>query len=93
MKVGWQGHRSSEDESATGAILQRLREGGASLDERAERVVNAHYRRSEEALRSNTAARRLKRLNYERDLDFCPAANTVPVVPRLVEGAFVRSGG
>ena len=90
---GWQGRRSSEDESAAGAILHRLRELGASLDERAERVVRAHLGRPEKALRDNTAARRLKRLHYERDLDFCLAPNTVPVVPRLVEGAFVGDRG
>ena len=87
---GWQGRRSSEDESAAGAILRRLREGGgAILDERAERVVDAHLGRHRKALRNNTAARRLKRLGYERDLDFCFAPNTVPVVPRLVDGAFL----
>ena len=86
---GWQGSRSSEDESAAGAILYRLRELGASLDGRAERIVEGYLRRPEKALRDNAAARRLKRLGYQRDLDFCLAPNTVPVVPRLVNGAFV----
>ena len=45
------------------------------------------------ALRDNTAARRLKRLDYERDLAFCLALNAVPVVPRLVDGAFVDDRG
>jgi phosphosulfolactate phosphohydrolase-like enzyme len=40
-------------------------------------------------LTDNSAARRLKRLGYERDLEFCLAEDTVPVVPRLVDGAFV----
>ena len=69
-----------------------MREAGASLDESGERVVDAYLRRPEKALRNNTAARRLKRLDYERDLDFCLAPNTVPVVPRLVDGAFVDEG-
>ena len=90
---GWRGSRSSEDESAAGAILYRLRELGAGLDERAERVVEGYLGRPEKALRDNTAARRLKRLGYERDLDFCLAPNTVPVVPRLVGGAFVDGRG
>ncbi len=90
---GWQGRRSSEDESAAGALLDRLRQGGASLDERAERVVDAYLGRPEKALRDNTAARRLKRLHYGRDLDFCLALNAVPIVPRLVDGAFVSGRG
>ncbi len=79
---GWEGRRASEDESAAGAILYRLRE-------RARRVVDLYLARPEESLRRNSAARRLARLGYERDLDFCLAENTVPVVPRLEGGAFV----
>ena len=90
---GWRGSRSSEDESASGAILHRLRELGASLDERAERTVEGSLGRPPKALRDNTAARRLKRLGYERDLDFCLAPNTVPIVPRLSNGAFVNGTG
>ena len=86
---GWRGRRASEDESAAGAILARLREGGAHLEERADRIVEAHLERPERLLRSNSAAQRLKRLDYERDLDYCLALNKVPVVPRLADGAFV----
>ncbi|HEV2093603.1 MAG TPA: 2-phosphosulfolactate phosphatase [Rubrobacter sp.] len=86
---GWRGRRSSEDESAAGEILTRLRRGGAKLDERAERIAREHRERPKKALLNNTAARRLERLGYERDLDFCLAPDTVPVAPRLVEGAFV----
>lgn len=81
---GWEGHRASEDESAAGAILRRLLDKGAELDERAERIVGLYLTRPEKALRQNSAARRLIRLGYERDLDFCLAEDTVPVVPRLV---------
>jgi 2-phosphosulfolactate phosphatase len=42
-----------------------------------------------ERLRGNRAARRLVRLGYEQDLDFCLREDAVPVVPRLVGGAFV----
>ncbi|MBA3473197.1 MAG: 2-phosphosulfolactate phosphatase [Rubrobacter sp.] len=86
---GWEGRRASEDESAAGAVLYRLRERGVGLDERARRVVDLYLARPEESLRRNTAARRLARLGYERDLDFCLAENTVPVVPRFEGGAFV----
>jgi 2-phosphosulfolactate phosphatase len=89
---GWRGRRSSEDESAAGEILGRLRQGGAELGERAERIVEEHRARPREVLRTNTAARRLKRLGYERDLGFCLTPDTVPVVPRLVDGAFVWAG-
>jgi 2-phosphosulfolactate phosphatase len=89
---GWEGRRASEDESAAGAILYHLREKGAKLDERAERVVELYLMRSEETLRRNSAARRLKRLGYEEDLDFCLAEDTVPVVPRLKGEAFVGQG-
>ena len=90
---GWKGRRASEDESAAGAILARLRECGVGLDERAERVVDLYRRRPERSLRNNSAARRLKRLGYEHDLDFCLALNAVPVSPRLLDGAFVGSEG
>jgi 2-phosphosulfolactate phosphatase len=86
---GWEGRRASEDEAAAGAILRRLRSHGAELDERARRVVERYLSRSANTLKNNSAARRLKRLGYERDLDYCLAEDTVPVVPRLVGGAFV----
>ena len=85
---GWKGRRASEDESAAGAILQRLRESGAFLNERAERVVDLYLSRPDTTLRNNSAARRLTSLGYENDVDFCLAENTVPVVPRLSDGAF-----
>ncbi len=86
---GWEGRRASEDEVAAGAILHRLRSRGADLDERAARVVERYLVCSANTLGNNSAARRLKRLGYERDLAFCLAEDTVPVVPRLVGGAFV----
>jgi 2-phosphosulfolactate phosphatase len=84
---GWEGHRASEDEA--GAILRHLGERGAELDGRARRVVEGYLSRPAKLLRNNAAANRLKRLGYERDLDFCLAEDTIPVVPRLVGGAFV----
>ncbi len=86
---GWEGRRSGEDESAAGAILYRLGERGVGLDERARRVADLYLARPEKSLRQNSAAQRLARLGYERDLDFCLAENTVPVVPRLEGDAFV----
>jgi 2-phosphosulfolactate phosphatase len=90
---GWRGRRASEDESAAGAILSRLRERGAGLDERAERGVDQYRRRSERSLRNNSAARRLMRLGYKHDLDICLALNAVSVSPRLLDGVFMDSGG
>jgi 2-phosphosulfolactate phosphatase len=87
---GWEGRRASEDEAAAGAILHRLRSRGADLDERAARVVERYLMSAASALENNSAARRLKRLGYERDLDFCLAEDTVPLVPRLVGDAFIR---
>ena len=86
---GWEGRRSSEDESAAGAVLHRLQDKGAKFDERAKGVVDLHLARPKETLRQNSVARRLKRLGYEKDLDFCLAENTVPLCPRLVGGDFV----
>jgi 2-phosphosulfolactate phosphatase len=86
---GWEGHRASEDEAAAGAILHRLNERGVGLDARARRVVEAYLSRPAGRLRNNSAARRLTRLGYGRDLDFCLAEDTVPVVPRLMGGAFI----
>ncbi len=86
---GWEGRRASEDEAAAGAILDRLRVRGVELDRRARRVVGGYLSRPAATLRNNSAARRLKRLGYERDLEFSLAEDTVPVVPRLAGGAFV----
>ena len=55
--------------------------------------MDAYLGRLQRSLHDNTAARRLKRLGYGRDLAFCLAPNTVPVVPRLVDGAFVDAHG
>ncbi|CAN5650046.1 2-phosphosulfolactate phosphatase family protein [soil metagenome] len=86
---GWEGRRSSEDEAAGGAILYHLQELGAELDARAERVVEFYRRSSRESLKNNSAARRLKRLGYEKDLDFCLSEDILPVAPRLEGGAFI----
>ena len=86
---GWEGRRVSEDEAAAGAILYRLRSRGAELDGRARRVVESYLSRPVRALLNNSAARRLKRLGYEEDIEFCLVEDAVPVVPRLVGDAFV----
>jgi len=86
---GWEGHRASEDEAAAGAILHRLGRRGAELDERARRAVEAYLSLPAGRLRDNSAARRLRSLGYEWDLDYCLGEDTVPVVPRLVDEAFV----
>ena len=86
---GWEGRRASEDEVAAGAILHRLESRGAELDERARHVAERYLSLSTSTLTDNSAARRLKRLGYDRDLEFCLAEDTVPVVPHLVGGAFV----
>jgi 2-phosphosulfolactate phosphatase len=86
---GWEGRRASEDEAAAGAILHRLHSRSAELDGRARRVVERYLSLPKGALRNNSAARRLKRLGYEEDLEFCLAEDTVSVVPRLVGDAFV----
>ena len=87
---GWEGHRSSEDETAAGAILYRLIQEGGHPDEGARRVAERYLNTPwKTRLRRNSAARRLKRLGYEKDLDFCLSENVLSVAPRLVEGAFV----
>jgi 2-phosphosulfolactate phosphatase len=87
---GWRGHRASEDEAAAAAILERLRKLGAELDGRALRIMEESRRRPAKSLTENIAARRLKRLGYEDDLEFCLAEDTVPIVPVLADGAFVE---
>jgi 2-phosphosulfolactate phosphatase len=90
---GWEGHRFSEDEAAAGAILHHLRERGATLDERGAWAAGRYLERAAGPLRSsplraNRAARRLIRLGYEPDLDFCLSEDTLPVAPLLTGGAF-----
>ena len=52
-------------------------------------VVEGYLRRPPRALRDNSAAKRLKRLAHETDLEFCPSDDAVSAVPRLAGGAFV----
>ena len=87
---GWEGRRASEDEAAAGTILHRLQTKGAKLDERDRRAVALYLNRPRSALRNNSAARRLVRVGYEADLDFCLAEDTLDVVPRLFGGTFVN---
>lgn len=87
---GWRGHRASEDEAAAGAIIARLVEHGAEPDGRAKRAMSRYLDGDLGSLKRNSAARRLTRLGYERDLDFCLSEDKVPVVPRLINGAFAR---
>ena len=87
---GWEGHRSSEDETAAGAILYSLIQEGGESDERARRVVDRYLNTPwKTRLRRNSAARRLERLGYEKDLSLCLSENVLPVAPRLLRGAFV----
>lgn len=86
---GWRGRRASEDEAAAGAIIARLVERGAEPDERAKSAVRRYMRGDSESLKRNSAAQRLKRLGYERDLEFCLSEDIVPVSPRLIDGYFV----
>lgn len=86
---GWEGKRASEDEAAAGSILHRLAVRGAELDPRARSVTGCYLERSTKNLLNNSAARRLRRNGYEQDLEFCLAEDSVPVVPQLVEGAFI----
>ncbi len=89
---GWRGHRSSEDEAASGAIIHRLRALGAAADPRARAVEEAYLSRPLGRLVRNAAARRLVRLGYARDVGFCLREDVLPAVPRLVNGAFVGAG-
>lgn len=87
---GWEGHRSSEDETAAGAILCSLIREGGEPDERARRVVDRYLNTPwKTRLRRNSAARRLERLGYEKDLGLCLSENVLTVAPRLLRGAFV----
>lgn len=85
---GWEGRRASEDEAAAGSILSRLARKGARLDGRGQQVAELYRSHQKARLKRNSAARRLKRLRYDADLDFCLAEDTVPVAPRLVDNAF-----
>lgn len=85
---GWEGRRSSEDESAAGAILHGLRLHGASLDARALTIVERYLRRPASALRANRAALRLLSLGHGADLELCLAEDSIPAAPRLLGGAF-----
>lgn len=89
---GWEGKRALEDEFAAGAILHRLAEGGATLDERASSVAGMYLLREKTDLLKTSAAKRLIRLGQRTDIEFCLQEDTVPVVPYLDGEAFVAAG-
>lgn len=89
---GWEGKRALEDEMAAGAILYRLSEYGAALDPRGQAVAKMYRTRPKSDVLRASAARRLKRLGYAADLDFCITEDAVPVVPRLTDGLFEEVG-
>lgn len=86
---GWEGSRALEDEFAAGAILHRLEDAGAAPDERARRVIDMYLTRQKTDLLETSAARRLKRLSQQADIEFCLREDTVPVAPYLDGEAFV----
>lgn len=85
---GWEGRRAAEDELAAGAILHRLGERGADLDRRARTVTGRYLSRSLSSLKTTSAARRLLRLDQGDDLEACLTEDSIPAVPRLLDGAF-----
>ncbi|WP_165874272.1 2-phosphosulfolactate phosphatase [Rubrobacter taiwanensis] len=85
---GWKGKRALEDEMAAGAILHRLCERGVRLDGRARRAAEMYRARPKSDVLRASAARRLKRLGHAADLTLCLEEDTLPVVPRLVDGVF-----
>lgn len=88
---GWEGTPSIEDEFAAGAILHRMAEAGARLDEGACEAVRMYRTRSKTEIMQADAAQRLRRLGHEADISFCLEEDAVPVAPRLDGGAFVWS--
>lgn len=86
---GWEGKRALEDEFAAGAILHRLAEAGAGLDERASAAAGMYRRREKTDLLGTSAARRLLRLGQRADIEFCLREDTLPVAPYLNDGAFL----
>lgn len=90
---GWEGRRAAEDELAAGAILHRLDGYGASLDRRARTVSERYLHRTLSSLKTNSAARRLLRLDQGDDLELCLAEDSIPSTPRLLDGAFSEEPG
>lgn len=90
---GWEDKSALEDELAAGAILHRLEEQGFRLDQRARQVTQAYRTRPKADALGGSAARLLRRLGHTADLHFCIEEDIVPVVPRLVDGAFEQVEG
>lgn len=86
---GWEGRRTSEDESAAGAILHRLGLLGSELDHRARVVTKRYLERPSSALRTNTCARRLLRLGQSADVELCLREDAIPSAPLLLGESFV----
>ena len=84
--AGWKGKTNMEDTLFAGALVELLTETHQSVCD-TPLMANTYYRavsdHMKEAIKNSAHAKRLGKLNIEKDIEFCSTMNLYDVVPRL----------
>ncbi len=91
--AGWKNQVNLEDTVFAGAVIARLKTDGVALDDAAH-VACDLYRKAKGDLMGYLAksshAKRMQRLNIDRDIEFCLQENLTSTIPILKGNALVR---
>jgi len=89
---GWKGKVNLEDTLFAGALVEHLAdsfEHACDAPAIAQRLYQAGRRDLKDFLKDSSHIKRLKRLNIEKDIDFCLTADQYDVVPVIRENATI----
>lgn len=89
---GWKGKVNLEDTVFAGALVERLKDRfsyACDAPVMAERLYQMGKNDLKEFLKDSSHIRRLKRLNIEKDIDFCLTEDQYDVVPAIRNNAIV----
>lgn len=92
--AGWKGKVNMEDSLFAGALIQKLRPHFEFACD-CPRLIEAAYSKTESNLlqqvNNSSHAKRLKRLNIDKDVEFCMQHDMFDVVPVIKDGLIVKA--
>ncbi len=89
---GWKNHVNLEDTVFAGAMVARLRNETTVLDDAAQLALSLYQTGANDVpgfLRNASHAKRMRRLDVSRDIEFCLQENTSPALPYVKDGRLV----